>query len=405
MSIVIGLTPELSGRSLDVVRTMLWESGLSVSGSADIIPSAEPVRPVLTRLVRETQEYDVVVVTLRDPRRWSDTLDGFFGPDFRLLACTAEPSRENLDFSMTDFVVHTDGGAQSGLEYAVTALVGAADLRPTRYEHALFLAEGQASRSAGLRGRVGCALLDEVGDVIALGANEVPRAGGGQYWADSPDDARDLHGGVDPARESKTTIVRAALEYAQKQRGAPLGNLASLASQFLDQLDEGGGQAGRPSHDSAAQALESLGRVVHAELAALASAARHGASIVGSEAVVTRPPCRQCLRQLIVTGVSSVRFLGHADAAHYPFHADAITSDRGVTDKTMVVPFSGVTPRGYDKVFGDRRIPSLTLGSALGRWARVPASSPMSPLEEAPGSSGDVDVELATLLGALMGPG
>lgn len=384
MSLVVALTPELARRWLDVVRAMLKERGLTVSGDAGLIDSAGagPAEPVLTALVREMRDHDAVVVTLSDPWRWSGVLDDFLGAGFRMLACADEPAEHSLVFALTDFVVPPGDDAPSGVEHAVATLAGGPDLRPDRYEHAMFLAEGQASRSAGMRGGVGCALVDEVGDVIALGTNEVPRAGGGQYWADSPDDARDLLNGADPARESKTALVRAVLEFAEAHRGGPLGDLGSLAARFVDDLDNDG-RGGRPSHDSVVQSLESLGRVVHAELAALASASRHGAGVVGSQAVVTRPPCRQCLRQLIVTGVSQVRFLGHADAARYPFHADAITLDGTAADKVWVTPFSGVTPRGYGKTFGKRAARPLSLGAALARIAdggALPASVPTAAL-------------------------
>jgi len=95
--------------------------------------------------------------------------------------------------------------------------------------------------------------------------------------------------------------------------------------------------------------------------------------------VVTRPPCRQCLRQLIVTGVSRVCFLGHADAASYPFHADAITGaitgDSAAPAGMRVLPFSGVTPRGYGKAFGSQRTRPLPLGSVL---VKIAGDSPIS---------------------------
>jgi deoxycytidylate deaminase len=393
MTNLVALTPELTSRSLDVIRGMLRDRGLSVSGKADLIDSMgarPPAGPVLTCLVREMRDHDVVVVTLSDPWRWSGILDSFLGPDFRSLACVDEPPEQNLPFAATDFVVGAEQGGRPGLDYAVAAIADDQDLRPNRYEHALFLAEAQAKRSAGMRGGVGCALIEGVGDVIALGTNEVPRAGGGQYWADSPDDARDLHSGVDPAWASKMDLVSAVLQYTEAEQGGSLGDIPALAARFLDHLDNGG-QGGRPSHDRAAQTLESLGRVVHAELAALAAAARHGAAVVGAEAVVTRPPCRQCLRQLIVSGASKVCFLGHASAALYPFHADAITTEATTANKVLVVPFSGVTPRGFAKTFGGRRDRLLSLGSALVEAVRESDAPVPSP------------VPLDALLGALAG--
>ncbi|MEV0265872.1 hypothetical protein AB0I49_31690 [Streptomyces sp. NPDC050617] len=363
MSTVVALTPELADSSLDAVHGMLKERGLTVSTDTGLfaVTDAVPAEEVLTTLVHRMRDHDALVVPLPDPWRWSAVLDKLLGPDFRLLARADGPSGQGLMFGLADYVVAPEGDGRPGLDGAAATLAGGPDLRPNRYEHAMFLAEAQAGRSAGMRGSVGCALLDEVGDVIALGTNEVPRAGGGQYWADSPDDARDLLGGVDPAHEAKVALVRAVLQFAEEDRGGSLGDLRALAARFVADLDSG------PGHDGVARALESLGRVVHAELAALASAARHGADVVGAEAVVTRPPCRQCLRQLIVTGVSKVRFLGPADSARYPFHADALTLDGAAPDKVRVAPFSGVTPRGYGKVFGRRPGQSAPLAAALAK--------------------------------------
>lgn len=377
MGLLVGLTPQLAGRSSDALCDLLRERGLSVLAGPGPIDAAGPgpqeAAPVLTALVQELRSHDAVVVTVPDPQRWSGLLDAFLGPAFRLLCCADEPPGRNFSYATADFVVGPEQGDRHGLAYAVTALTGGPELRADRHEHALFLAEAQARRSAGMRGATGCVLLDEVGDVVALGANEVPRAGGGQYWADSPDDARDLHRGVDPAWESKMALVRSVLEYTEWERGGALGDLPSLAARFLDHLDNGA--QGPPSHDGAAQALESLGRVVHAELAALASAARHGAGVAGTEAVVTRPPCRQCLRQLVVSGVSRISFLGPADAARHPFHADALTGDEATPGKVRVVPFGGVTPRGYDKTFGNRHASAGTLGSALVEAAQEPPAA------------------------------
>ncbi len=385
MKRLVALTPQLAERSLGTVRDMLVRRGLSVSGTADLldapVAAGAPPEAVLAAVVRELERYDVVLVTLSDMWRWSGLLDGFLGADFRLLACADEPPERNLAYDLTDFVVAADDSAAAGLERAVAAVTGEAGAGPDRHEHALFVADAQSKRSAGLRGGVGCALIDPAGDVVALGTNEVPRAGGGQYWSDSPDDARDLHNGTDPAWQSKMALVRAVLEYTEADQGGSFADHPALAARFLEHLD-GGGPDGRPSHDPAAQALESLGRVVHAELAALASAARHGAGTSGAEAVVTRPPCRQCLRQLIVSGVERITFLGNADAAHYPFHADAISVD-GRPGTVRVAAFAGVTPRGYGKTFGKRRENAATLGAVLVDAARGtgdPAAVPLAAL-------------------------
>src|SRR5690606_1325277 len=60
---------------------------------------------------------------------------------------------------------------------------------PTPDEYAMFLAFGAALRSADLSRQVGAVVVSQTGEVIATGANDVPRCGGGLYWP-GPDDAR-----------------------------------------------------------------------------------------------------------------------------------------------------------------------------------------------------------------------
>ena len=49
--------------------------------------------------------------------------------------------------------------------------------------------------------------------------------------------------------------------------------------------------------------------IVHAEANAIASAARHGHSVKGATAYITRPPCTQCAALLIQAGISVVYHL------------------------------------------------------------------------------------------------
>lgn len=256
----------------------------------------------------------------------------------------------------------------AGLARLVDVLTPRPYLRPNRHEQGLYLAKAASLRSAGLRGAIGCVLLDQHGDVVAVGANEVPRGGGGQYWCDSPDDSRDFHRGQDPALVAKQATVRALLGHLNSL-GLYQGDDESVAADCVDFLDGNATRAGLPSTTPAVQGFESLGRVVHAELAALAVATRHGTGVVGCEAVVTAPPCRQCLRQLIISGIRAVRYLGTAAAGAYAFHEDAITADPGADDRVLVTPFVGVTPRGYVAAFSGNepagRPPLLSERAAL----------------------------------------
>jgi deoxycytidylate deaminase len=50
-------------------------------------------------------------------------------------------------------------------------------------EYGLFLAKAAALRTLDLSRQVGAAIFSDKGEIIALGANEVPKAGGGTLLA------------------------------------------------------------------------------------------------------------------------------------------------------------------------------------------------------------------------------
>jgi cytidine deaminase len=59
---------------------------------------------------------------------------------------------------------------------------------PTTDEYGMFHARAAALRSAEPGRQVGAAVATEQGDIVSVGVNEVPKAGGGLYWCgDSPD--------------------------------------------------------------------------------------------------------------------------------------------------------------------------------------------------------------------------
>ena len=59
---------------------------------------------------------------------------------------------------------------------------GAPSETPTKDEYAMFLAFAAALRSADLSRQVGAVIMSANDEIIATGANEVPKSGGGLYW-------------------------------------------------------------------------------------------------------------------------------------------------------------------------------------------------------------------------------
>jgi len=102
-------------------------------------------------------------------------------------------------FHDADIIISTD--AQSSIADQVNRfcelLFGSNRISPTRFEYGMFLAKAAALRSLDLSRQVGAAIFSHSGEVISLGSNEVPKAGGGSYWCDEKHDDRDYMRGFD----------------------------------------------------------------------------------------------------------------------------------------------------------------------------------------------------------------
>jgi tRNA(Arg) A34 adenosine deaminase TadA len=104
-------------------------------------------------------------------------------------------------------------------------------------------------------------------------------------------------------------------------------------------------------------ALE-YGRVVHAEMSALADAARLGNSVIGGTLFCTTFPCHLCAKQIIAAGLAKVVFLEpYPKSLASDLHADAICVEGGDRGHYQAYPsvefehFCGVTPRRYREIF------------------------------------------------------
>lgn len=219
---------------------------------------------------------------------------------------------------------------------------------PRRDEHAMFLAYASSLRSADLSRQVGAVLASAAGDVIALGANDVPRSGGGLYWP-GPDDQRDHVRGYDENVRKRRDLIR---EIEDKVR-PHLGQDAPAITELL---------RGTSLHD-----LTEFGRAVHAEMDALLSASRAGKSAAGATLYTTTFPCHNCTKHAIAAGVSRVVFIEpypkslarelHSDAIEIVGEADPFGEGACAGGRIRFEQFSGIGPRRFFDLF------SMTLGS------------------------------------------
>lgn len=250
------------------------------------------------------------------------------------------------------------------IERFVELLFGHPFHTPSRREFAMFQAFSAALRSADLSRQVGAAIAAPEGDVVALGTNEVPRAGGGAYWEGDPGDSRDFQIGKSSSHEWRQMALE---EVMDRLRG--LGWLAKPGS--------------LSDEEALAEALDAMDntvvmnsgefvRTVHAEMAALLDAARRGVQIKGCTLYSTTFPCHNCAKHIVAAGINSVEYIQPFPKSQAAvLHEDAVLvdTDREESHRVAFQPFVGVAPRRYADLYGMRRRKDDTGSIRRWKWA------------------------------------
>lgn len=253
---------------------------------------------------------------------------------------------------------------------------------PTKDEYGMFHAFGASLRSADLSRQVGAAIVDEDGELIALGTNEVPKAGGGQYWPDDTkrEDGRDFTFG----RDISTEIKKSAID------------------QLLAALEDSGHLKDHVESEAIWQRLRGtdfmnvgeFGRGTHAEMGAIVHAARRGRSLENSTLYTTTFPCHVCARHIVQSGISRVVFNEpYPKSLVWYLHRDSIVvGGQPRKERVLFEPFVGIAPALYGELFRVPRGSRMTGDGRIPVWQRREArpsrvADPNSYLEKEIGGS------------------
>jgi cytidine deaminase len=203
--------------------------------------------------------------------------------------------------------------------------------------------------------QVGAAITTRSGEIIAVGTNEVPRAGGGQYWDPADPDGRDFaqYPSVDSSDDWKRRVVREMLNtLGDKGWIVPDRQLSADSRDDEDLVT----QIVRDLRRTRLHGLVEFGRALHAEMSALLDAARRGASVQDATLYCTTFPCHNCTRGVIAAGIGELYFVHpYAKSLAEQLHSDSVTIDpergSGPSRKVLFCQFLGVAPRGYPLYF------------------------------------------------------
>ncbi len=245
-------------------------------------------------------------------------------------------------FYLADFFVEEKGNDQNyvvGQVRRYLKLLFAEEIiTPVMDEYGMQLAYTASLRSADLSRQVGAAILNSYGEVISLGANEVPAPGGGQYWENSQDDHRDFKKGHDSNTKKRMEILTELLSVIEKEYETRLSRITPAklkGTQFMNIME--------------------YGRSVHAEMEAISSAARLGLSIRNCILYTTTFPCHNCAKHIVGVGIKRVVYIEpYPKSLAKDLHDDAIIfpeDNKRNENKVKFEPFVGVAPKKYWKLF------------------------------------------------------
>jgi deoxycytidylate deaminase len=250
-------------------------------------------------------------------------------------------------FYLSDFFIHL-GPQEAIWKHALWRILdlifGYPYITPSFDEYAMFMAFASALRSADLSRQVG-AVIARDNEIIATGANDCPRPGGGLYWPVfdpetceyiDEENGRDFKRGEDSNKKEQQKIVDEILRPIGSRFEQSKLETALLQSRITD--------------------LTEYGRVVHAEMEALLFCARNTLGARGATLYVTTFPCHNCAKHIIAAGIKRVVYVEpYPKSKALEFHDDAIAQAETVESNFVVFePFVGIGPRKFFDLFSMR---------------------------------------------------
>lgn len=264
-------------------------------------------------------------------------------------------------YHLSDFYINlgkNDDQVKNTIQRYLELLFSNPYSNPTFDEFAMFMAFNSSIRSSDLSRQVG-AVITRDEQIVATGANDTPRYGGGQYWAvidpetgkvlDEPD-GKDYKREQDSNKAEQRDIINKIIEAVKAE----------------DVLIEGSDEKfEKVLKDSRISDLTEFGRVVHAEMEALLSCSREGIQTVGTTLYCTTFPCHNCAKHIISSGVERVVYVEpYPKSKALELHSESINLKTQLEDfedendcRVIFEPFTGIGARRFLDLF------SMNLGA------------------------------------------
>lgn len=293
-------------------------------------------------------------------------------------------------FPLADVIINgaSRGSINETIRKFLRAYFGDPSVSPTNDEHGAYIAYAASLRSLDLSRQVGAAIFGSDHMVLSIGANEVPKYGGGTYKTDDiielGQDGRDVALGKDTNSEMKALMAKdAALRTLGYLESNKLISKRS-SNKFKKQLQDNHLLNLDGLKDMLVLDIGEFGRAVHAEMNAITDASRSHASTAGATLFCTTFPCHNCAKHIVASGIIRVVYLqpypkSKADEM-YP-DSIAINPADEVDKKVRFEVLTGVAPVIFERIFGNKSSRKDKDGKAI-PWSKQEAWPLVSHLKQ-----------------------
>lgn len=217
---------------------------------------------------------------------------------------------------------------------------------PTIEENAMYQATAAAANSACLSRQVGACITDKIGQIIALGWNDVPQVGGGVYNCRCDLDERCYKWQECTNSTRKENMIKKIVEELEKKQlistKKEKGSIVSNVEMVKTILKKNG-----------IKDLIEFGRSVHAEMhAIIIGSQRTGDKMLEGKLFCTTYPCHNCARHIIMAGIKEVYYIEpYSKSLCLELHKDSISENENEDNKVKILMFEGVAPKSFIKFY------------------------------------------------------
>ncbi len=217
---------------------------------------------------------------------------------------------------------------------------------PLPHEIAMYKATSAAGNSACLSRQVGACITDSDANLLSVGWNDVPKAGGNLYTEGLKVDNRCFK--LDGYCRNDFHKQQIAKDIVDR-----IISLESLEPKDEDTLRK---DLTNLVMRSQVKNLIEFSRAVHAEMHAIITGSQlTGSKMIGGKLFCTTYPCHNCARHIVAAGIKEVHYIEpYKKSLCLTLHDDSMTEDEKDETKVKILVFDGVAPRRYLSLFSKR---------------------------------------------------